>query len=96
MTEAMLAAHPATRKPGLIGSDIFLPGLLSGAAQPRRQACLGSDWLAEPMEDTEEANWYLHGFRTGRADEQHPSPPLWQTRNRRAWNRGRREGVRYS
>lgn len=95
MSEAMLAARPAKEQISFIGSGMFLNDLLPSPTNPRHHSRPDSAWLAEPMECAKDVYWYLHGFRTGRGDERHDAPPLWQLRNRRAWQRGRREGVKY-
>jgi hypothetical protein len=51
--------------------------------------------LAETIDGEEVTYWHLHGFRTGRCDEFHKPPPIWQWRNWQAWRQGWREGISF-
>lgn len=96
MTNAALASRPNDHRAGFIGGDVVLNDPPPHAVPPPRCAFPGPTELGETLEGSEAAYWYLHGFRTGRADERHEAPPFWQLRSRRAWNRGRRDGITYS
>jgi hypothetical protein len=51
-----------------------------------------NDHLAGTVDGKAGTYWYLHGFRTGRGDETHQPPPIWQWTDWRTWRRGMREG----